>query len=143
MRAQVFKHADRTMHDRHFYDAYQTYQTVVQTAEEFAQAFPGSARGCELVGYLHVRRAIALSCHGNDMGEESGRKWHAQVSVSLYLPLALSVSSLSVSVSLCLPRVVCVRALLTRRRGRHWRQQDAAGNWHRRYLTPFSTRASL
>jgi hypothetical protein len=88
--AQVFKYADRKMHDRHFYDAYQKYQTMVSTSEEFVQAFPSSARGCALVGYLHARRAIALSCHGNDMGEESGRKWHAQVCVSTYLPLRLS-----------------------------------------------------
>ena len=79
--AQVFKHADSTMRDRHFYDAYQKYQTVVSTSEEFVQAFPTSARGCALVGYLHARRAIALSCHGNNMGEESGRKWHAEVCV--------------------------------------------------------------
>ena len=89
--AQVFKHADSTMRDRHFYDAYQKYQTVVSTSEEFVQAFPTSARGCALVGYLHARRAIALSCHGNNMGEESGRKWHAEVCVLTCLPLRLSL----------------------------------------------------
>lgn len=83
------------MHARHFYDAYQEYQTVVSTSEEFVQAFPSSARGCALVAYLHARRAIALSCHGNDMGEESGRKWHAQVCVSMYLALHLSFLALS------------------------------------------------
>ena len=66
------------MHARHYLAASQEYQTLVQPAEEFLQGFPESSKGNQLVAYMHARRAIALSSHGNDMGEESGKKWHMQ-----------------------------------------------------------------
>ena len=74
----VFVEADRKMRARHYHDAVQEYQALVQPAEEFLQGFPSSTKGNHLIAYMHARRAMALSSHGNDMGEESGRKWHAQ-----------------------------------------------------------------
>jgi len=74
----VFKHADQMMRARHFMDGYNEYQTLVQCADEFVSSFPDCNKGCQLVAFLHSRRAIALSSHGHTFGVESGRKWHAQ-----------------------------------------------------------------
>ena len=93
------------MHARQYMDGYTEYQSLMDSSDQFVEAFPHSARGCQLIAYLHARRAMALSSHGNNMGEvqdallfilcfgfsnllhldldtftmqESGRKWHAQ-----------------------------------------------------------------
>jgi len=104
------------MRARHYLSGQEHYNTLVQPADEFLVAFPTSSKGKRIIAYLHARRAIALSSHGNDMGEESGRKWHAKalqaarLAKDLY-PVSSRAMSFLCRIFLRICRVPCQGAL--------------------------------
>ena len=73
--------ADKLLRARLFMRGYEAYESLVPAADDFLMAFPSCTKGARLIAHLHARRALTLSSHGNDMGQQSGPKWHEKVNV--------------------------------------------------------------